>query len=128
MFHAKENQQMAPEQYGNCKAKSAGIHSLNKRLLYNYAPHYTHKLLVVCSNDAKGCYDCVVFLVVALCLCCLGAPKMAVQSMVSTIQGMQHHVCSTYANRFNLKGGHNGQLQFQALANAMEHALTYGQQ
>jgi len=47
MFYAKENQQMAPEQYESGKEKSAGIQSLNKRLLY-YA-HYTHKLLVVCQ-------------------------------------------------------------------------------
>jgi len=56
MFNAETYHQMAPEQYGSQKEKSAGIQCLNKRLLYDYA-HYTHCLLAVCSNDAKSCYN-----------------------------------------------------------------------
>jgi len=52
---------------------------------YDYM-HYTHKPLALCSNDAKSCYDHIVLIVVALCLCHLGAPKTSVQSIVSTIQ------------------------------------------
>jgi len=74
MFHAELKQQMAQEQYRSCKEKLAAIQCLNKWLLYNYAC-YAHEPLVVCSNDAKSCYDCIVLIVTAsLCLCQLGAP------------------------------------------------------
>jgi len=97
MFHAEEQQQMAKEQYGSRKEKLANIQCLNKRLLYDYARH-THEPMALCSNDAKSCYDRIVLIVAALCLCRLGAPKTAIQSMVSTIHGMQHHVRSTYGD------------------------------
>jgi len=104
MFHAEEKQQMAKEQYGSCKEKLADIQCLNKRLLYDYT-RYTHKPMALCSNDAKSCYDQIVLIIAALCLCQLGAPKMAVQSMVSMIHGMQHHVQSMYGNS-SISQGH----------------------
>ena len=91
MFHVEEKQQMAKEQYGSRKEKSANIQCLNKRLLYDYV-RYTHESMALCSNNAKSCYDWIVLVVTALCLCRLGAPKPAIQSMVSTIHGMQHHM------------------------------------
>ena len=91
MFHAELHQQMAREQYGSRKEKAADIQCLNKRLLYDYT-RFTHKPLALCSNDAKSCYDRIVLIIAALCLCRLGAPKPYVQSMVNTIHGMQHHV------------------------------------
>jgi len=97
MFHVEAHHQMALEQYGSHKEKSADIQCLNKWLLYNHA-HYTHKPLAICSSNAKSCYNCIVHIVAALCLCRLGASKPAVQSMVSIIHSMQHHVCSTYGS------------------------------
>jgi len=60
--------------------------------------------MALCSNDAKSCYDCIVLIIAALCLCRLGAPKPYVQSMVSTIHSMQHHVQSTYRDSKRLQG------------------------
>jgi len=103
MFNAEAHRQMAKEQYGSCKEKAADIQCLNKRLLYNYVC-YKHEPLALCSNDAKSCYDRIVLIVTALCLCRLGAPKPYVQSMVSTIHGMQHHVRSTYRDSKGSQG------------------------
>jgi len=97
MFNAESNHQMAREQYGSRKEKAADIQCLNKRLLYDYA-RCNHEPLALCSNDAKSCYDRIVLIVAALCLCRLGAPKPYVQSMISSIHGMQHHVRSTYGD------------------------------
>jgi len=72
-------------------------------MLYDFA-RSTHNSLVVCSNDAKSCYDRIVLIVAALCLCRLGAPKSGVQSMVSTIYGMQHHVRSSYGDSTQSQG------------------------
>jgi len=60
--------------------------------------------MALCSNDAKSCYDCIVLIVTALCLCRLGADKAAVQSMIGTLHRMQHHVRSTYGNSKTLQG------------------------
>ena len=48
------------------------------------------------SNDAKGCYDCIVHTVLQLALLQLGIPKPALQSMIATIQEMDHAVCTAY--------------------------------
>jgi len=103
MFNAKAHNQMAPEQYGSCKEKSAAIQCLNKCLLYNYVC-YTHTPLAVCSNDAKSCYDRIVLIIAALSLCQLGVDKAAVQSMISTLHGMQHHVWSTFGDSKTSQG------------------------
>jgi len=68
MFNAESHHQMAKEQYGSRKEKAVDIQCLNKRLLYDYV-HYTQEPLALCSNDAKSCYDCIVLIVAALCLC-----------------------------------------------------------
>jgi len=103
MFNAESNHQMAREQYGSHKEKAADIQCLNKWLLYDYA-RCNHKPLALCSNDAKSCYDRIVLIVAALCLCWLGAPKPYVQSMISMIHGMQHHVRSTYGDSIASQG------------------------
>jgi len=87
MFHAEDHRQMAPEQYGSQKEKLAAMQCLNKRLLYNYAC-CNHIPMALCSNDAKGCYNRIVLIVAALCLCHLGADKEAIQSMLSTLHRM----------------------------------------
>jgi len=46
----------------------------------------------LCSNDAKSCYDRIVLIIVALCLCHLGAPLKATESMISTLAQLWHHV------------------------------------
>jgi len=97
MFHAEDHNQMAPEQYGSHKEKSAAIQCLNKWLLYNYV-WCNHIPMALYLNDAKSCYNRIILIVVALCLCCLGADKASVQSMIGTIHGMRHHVWSTFGD------------------------------
>jgi len=103
MFHAKDYQQMAQEQYGSHKEKSAGIQCLNKCLLYDHI-QCQDILMALCSNDAKRCYNQIVLIVTVLCLCRLGVDKAAVQSMIGMLHGMQHHVRSTYGNSKTLQG------------------------
>jgi len=97
MFNAEVHNLMAPEQYGSRKEKSAAIQCLNKRLLYDYV-RCNHIPMALCSNNAKSCYDWIVLIVAALCLCRLGADKALVQSMIGTIHGMQYHVRSIYGD------------------------------
>jgi len=60
--------------------------------------------MALCSNNAKSCYDRIVLIMAALCLCQLGANKALVQSMVGTLHGMQHHIQSTYSDLQTAQG------------------------
>jgi len=93
MFHAEDHNLMVLEQYGSQTEKLAAIQCLNKRLLYNHMC-CNHIPMALCSNDAKSCYDRIILIMAALCLCQLGADKASVQSMVGTLHGMHHHVRS----------------------------------
>jgi len=97
MFNAEAHHLMVMVQYGSWKQKMAVIQCLNKWLLYNHA-QYTHIPMAICSNNAKSCYDHIVLIIAALCLCQLGVGKPLVQSMLTTLYGMQHHVQSMYGN------------------------------
>ncbi len=58
---------------------------------------YQRKLLaVICSNDAKSCYDCIVHGFTALAALCLGIPLMAIQVMFGTIQQLRHFIQTAY--------------------------------
>ena len=50
------------------------------------------------SNDAKGCYDRIAHTVVNLALQRLGIPKPALQSMIDTIQQMEHHIRTAFGD------------------------------
>jgi len=78
---------LADEQYGSHQFKDAITQCLNKKLWYDYV-HLQWKPAALCSNNAKSCYDCIVLLIAALCMCWLGASKPLVLSMLDTIRGM----------------------------------------
>jgi len=91
MVNAECHQALAAEQYGSRKGKAAGIQCLNKRLYYDYIRGMQIPA-ALCSNDAKSCYDRIVLIIVALCLCQLGAPQKATESMISTLAQLRHQV------------------------------------
>jgi len=47
---------------------------------------------VIISNDAKGCFDRIAHVVAILALRRLGIPRLAIMSMITTIQQMQHYI------------------------------------
>jgi len=68
MYQAEQQHLLADEQYGSCKFKLAIHQCLNKQF-FNDLVCFKHCLAVLCSNDAKSCYDCISLLVATLCLC-----------------------------------------------------------
>jgi len=70
---------------------------LNKRLWYDYV-WLQKKPVALCSNNAKSCYDWIVLLIAALCMCQLGARKPSILSMLNTIHGMKHHTWTAHGN------------------------------
>jgi len=85
------------EQYGSCQHKDAITQCLNKCLWYDYI-RCTRQPAALCSNDAKSCYDRIVLLIAALCMCRLGAEKESVLSMMETIRGMHHHTRTVHGD------------------------------
>ncbi len=97
MFNAETLDLLVDEQYGSCRQKAAVLQCLNKGLFYDLLRQWK-KPAALCSNDAKSCYDHITLLAAALCLCRLGAPINAVQSMTKTIHGMNHHIRTMYGD------------------------------
>jgi len=97
MFQAERSHLLANKQYGSHKHKLAIHQCLNKNLFYNLVC-FKQQPAALCSNDAKSCYNCIVLLVAALCLCHLGASQQSVFSMLSTIHQMEHHIRTTYGS------------------------------
>ncbi len=97
MYQAEQHNLLAEEQYGSHKFKSAIHQCLNKCLLYNLI-RFRRQPAALCSNDAKSCYDWITLLAATLCLCRLGCPFSAVDSMITTIHEMNHHVHTTYGD------------------------------
>jgi len=97
MNQAEEQQALAVEQYGSRKGKAAGIQFLNKHLFYDYI-RTMRKPAALCSNDAKSCYDRIILIITALCLCRLGAPIRVTESMIATLAQLKHHVRSVFGN------------------------------
>ena len=87
---------LAPEQYGSCKHMSASQASVNNRLMYDLM-HQTCQGGIVCANNAKSCYDQIVHLVLSLSLQQLGVPSAPIQSMLTTIQKMQHQIKTAHS-------------------------------
>ncbi len=103
MANAEKHKALAPEQYGSRKGKAAGIQCLNKRLFYDYI-RGRRIPAALCSNDAKSCYDRIVLIIAALCLCRLGAPIKATASMITTLAQLRHHVRSAFGSSTQSQG------------------------
>jgi len=88
---------LAVEQYGSRHNKDVITQCLNKRLWYDYIQS-TRQPAALCSNDTKSCYNQIVLLIAALCMCRLGATKSSVLSMLKTIHGMCHHTRTVHGD------------------------------
>jgi len=96
---------LAPEQYDSCACTAAGTQCLNKQQ-YIQAMQI---LAALCLNDAKSCYNHIVLLIMAICLCQLGAPISAMESLMATLAQLHHHVWSAYGNSIHLQGQNDWQ-------------------
>ncbi len=97
MSQADRLELIADKQYSSWKYKDAITQCINKQLWYDYI-RFQHEPAALCSNDIQSCYDLIVILVAAFCLCCWGAPKSAVFSMIDTIHGLNHHIRMVYGD------------------------------
>jgi len=91
MYQAEQAHLLAEEQFGSRKYKSAIHQCLNKQLFYDIV-RFKRQPAALCSNDAKSCYDRIILLAAALCLCRVGGTQPMVASMIMTLHKMEHHI------------------------------------
>ena len=54
--------------------------------------HLQRRPGILCSNDAKSCYDCILHAIASLALQRLGMPIQPINCMLVTIQEFKHHI------------------------------------
>ena len=93
--HAEDIDELAPEQYDSRKSRSAIDQALHKRLTYDIM-RQLRKPGILCSNDAKSCYDRILHSSMALAYKRIGVPQQPIESMLLCIQNMRHHISTSY--------------------------------
>lgn len=83
MAYSKLHCALAPEQYGSRKHMSTSQASVNNRLMYDIK-RQTKQGGIICTNDAKSCYDRLVHSILSLSLQRLGIPPAPIHSMLTT--------------------------------------------
>lgn len=91
MKAGESRNQLAADNYGGRKWFRTAEVSLNHQLTCNSIWARRGRAVII-SNDAKGCYDRIAHVVVDMALRRLGIPKPALQSMLTTIQEMEHYI------------------------------------
>ena len=97
MAHAECHSTMAPEQYGSCKNISAIMHAVNKVLSFDIIWQYKIPAMM-CSNNAKSCYDHVVHSVASLCFQHQGIQEPPLVCLFSTLQKIEHTIHTAYGD------------------------------
>ena len=85
------------DNYGGRKKLRANEIAMNSTLTHNSIWGRRGRAIIM-SNDAKGCYDRIAHIVVKLALRRLGIPKPALQSMIKTIQHMEHYIRTAFGD------------------------------
>ena len=85
------------DNYGGKKGGRANEIAMNGRLVTD-SIWARRGRAVLMSNDAKGCYDRIAHVVVKLALQRLGVPKPALDSMIETIQEMDHYIRTAFGD------------------------------
>jgi len=91
MYQSEENDLVAGEQYGSRHRKSTITQSLNRRLAFDLIRQFK-RAAIVCSNNAKSCYNQIVHCLAINSMYRCGAPKPALVCMFTTLQNLQYHI------------------------------------
>jgi len=97
MHHAEQYGLVAREQYGSHHGCSLITQSLNKRLTFDQIQQLK-QVAIVCSNEAKSCYNRIVHQIAAQSMFWCGVQKPALVCMFSMIQQLQHHIRTLFGN------------------------------
>jgi len=97
MYHAEQYGLVSGEQYGSRHGHSSITQSLNKRLTFDHICQLK-QAAIICSNNAKSCYDHIVHRIAAQSMYRCGVNKPALICMFSTIQRLRHHIRTLFGD------------------------------
>lgn len=95
--YGEKHKMLAEEQYGSRKNKSSIQHAFNKRCILDHIRQYRKKA-IYCANDARSCYDRILFLVAYLTLRIYGVPREAAYCSIDTLCQMKHYIRTVYGD------------------------------
>ena len=104
MWTAEDCKQLAPEQYGSRKRHRSVDQGSNKRMSADMML-MLRRPGVICSNDAKSCYDRIVHAVAALCMLRQRVPESAITCVFTTLQNLSHTIRTAYGDSTSTYGG-----------------------
>jgi hypothetical protein len=105
MWTAEDCHQLAPEQYGSQKHHWAIDQGCNKCLSIDLLLSMIRWPGVICSNDAKSCYNRIVHAVGSLSMLWQWVPKAAIICVFSTLQKLTHTIRTAYGDSKGTYGG-----------------------
>jgi hypothetical protein len=83
---------------------SAILHAVNKVLSFDLIRQYKAPA-ALCSNDAKSCYDRIIYSVASLCFQHQGVQEPPLVCMLSTLQNTKHTIRTAYGDSTQSYGG-----------------------
>ena len=95
---------LANEKYGSRLYRSTIHMATNKQLIYDIS-RQMKRMMAVCFNDARSCYDKRVHIAAYLALRRLGIPKPMIISMLITIQMIEHSIRTLFGDSTTTYGG-----------------------
>ena len=97
MWYAERNNVIARENYGGRKDHRSVEVSCNQRFTADIL-RQKRKAAIICSNDAKGCFDRIVHIVAYIALRRFGLARQPILGMLKAIQEMTHHIRTAFGD------------------------------
>ena len=97
MENAEKADNIATEQYGSRKRKSAILHATNKQLLFDIIRQKKSNVMLLIL-DATACYDCISIPIASICLQRQGTPHNIVKIMFETLADMMHYIRTSFGD------------------------------
>ena len=104
MLSADNFDLLVNEQYKSRLYMVAIYLATNKCLVYDVFRQMT-KLIAVCSNNARSCYDRIIHIAAFLALRQLRIPKLMIIRMLHTIQVMEHVIRISFDDSTEIYSG-----------------------
>ena len=104
----------AKEDYGGKKNHRAIEVSLNQRFTGDIL-RQKRKAAIICSTDAKGCFDRIVHIVAYIALRRFGVARQPILGMIKAIQEMTHHIRTAFGDSTTTYGNDPNQPPLQGM-------------
>ena len=96
IWHAQRTGVITEENYGQKGHRALEV-STNQRLTADLL-RQKRKAAIICSNDAKGCFDRIVHIVAYIALRRFGVGRQPILGMIKAIQEMTHHIRTAFGD------------------------------